>query len=307
MTLSKHLAHGLESSVIYSLYGIFRGLPLDAASALGGFLGRAIGLRIKRSEIARANLKIALSDITPEECSILLGEMWDNLGRTVAELAHLRRQALFDRISYEGLHNMPAPGQAALFISGHIGNWELLLGVAHEHGVPITAIYRHMNNPHADKLLRRLRENHVTQLFPKGQMGAVKLGKAIKSGKSIAMLIDQRMNGGIRVPFFGKPAMTAHAVAQLALRYNMPIIPARIIRTKGCHFRAIVYPPLSITASGNEAQDIKNIMSNINRLFEGWIREYPAQWFWIHKRWRAQDLAEDSVPSPPHHPSAPIV
>ena len=90
---------------------------------------------------------------------------------------------------------------------------------------------------------------------------------------------------GFAVPFFGRPAMTAPAIAELALRYDMPIIPARVMRTHGCHFEATAYPPLVYEKTGDTARDTLAIMTQINALLESWIREYPAQWFWVHKRW----------------------
>jgi KDO2-lipid IV(A) lauroyltransferase len=109
--------------------------------------------------------------------------------------------------------------------------------------------------------------------------------RAIKGGHTLAMLIDQKMNEGIAVPFFGRDAMTAPAIAELALRYDMPIIPARVFRTKGCHFDARAYPPLVIEKTGDMEKDVLAIMTQINAQMEAWVREKPEQWFWVHQRW----------------------
>ena len=135
----------------------------------------------------------------------------------------------------------------------------------------------------------KLRASRSANLFPKGRHGAVKMARAIKNNEAIAMLIDQKMRLGIPIPFFGRTAMTGTAIAELALRYDMPIIPARCIRTRGAHFEAIVYPPLAYEKTGDEKRDIENIMIAINNTLEGWIREHPAQWFWVHKRWWIRD------------------
>jgi Kdo2-lipid IVA lauroyltransferase/acyltransferase len=115
--------------------------------------------------------------------------------------------------------------------------------------------------------------------------GAVKIARAIKNNEAIAMLVDQKMNDGIPVPFFGLTAMTAPAIAELALRYDAPIIPARVIRIKGANFETIIYPPLVYTKTGDKGKDVYNIMLTINQMLESWIREHPEQWFWVHKRW----------------------
>ena len=101
----------------------------------------------------------------------------------------------------------------------------------------------------------------------------------------MAMLIDQKMNDGIAVPFFGRDAMTAPAIAEFALRYDMPLIPVRAVRTKDCHFEVTIYPPLAYEKTGDDEKDILAIMTQINAQLESWIREYPEQWFWVHKRW----------------------
>jgi KDO2-lipid IV(A) lauroyltransferase len=211
--------------------------------------------------------------------------MWDNLGRVAAELPHLPHEYLFQRIRVGGSEHIPQDGSAAIFFSGHLGNWELTYPIARKHGVPVTLIYREANNPYVDKVIFDLRSTQSAYLLSKGPRSAIKLARAIKSGHSLAVLIDQKMNDGIPVSFFGREAMTAPAIAELALRYNMPIIPARIVRSKGCHFEANVYAPLAITRTGDMEKDVYAIMTQINQMLESWIREHPEQWFWVHKRW----------------------
>jgi KDO2-lipid IV(A) lauroyltransferase len=99
------------------------------------------------------------------------------------------------------------------------------------------------------------------------------------------MLVDQKMNDGIPVPFFGRKAMTSQGIAKLALQFNYPIVPCQIIRKKGCYFKQIIYPPLSINKTGDDEKDCYNIMLEINQIFEKWIIQNPSQWFWFHNRW----------------------
>ena len=99
------------------------------------------------------------------------------------------------------------------------------------------------------------------------------------------MLVDQKMNDGIAVPFFGRDAMTAPAIAELSMRYKCPIIPVRVERTKGAYFKVTVYPPLNNDTHTDKNTDSKIIMTKINELLESWIEERPEQWLWIHKRW----------------------
>jgi len=280
------ISHALQAALIIALFYFFRVLPLDAASWIGGRIGRLIGPLLKHQcTIARCNLALAFPEKSDAERERILRGMWEHLGRNAAEMGHFRGNALYSRISCKQLYYFPAPGQQVLFISGHVGHWELTYPVPFEHGVPVTVAYRHLNNTYLDRFMVKLRSSHCNAMFPKGPKGSVRMMSALKRKESIALLVDQKMNEGIAVPFFGREAMTAPAVAQLALRFKLPIIPARVMRTQGCHFVAAAYPPLDVPRTGDEEADIRAIMLAINKLLENWICEYPEQWLWIHRRW----------------------
>jgi KDO2-lipid IV(A) lauroyltransferase len=107
----------------------------------------------------------------------------------------------------------------------------------------------------------------------------------LRRGAHLALLADQKLNDGIAVPFFGRPAMTAPALALLALRFDCTVLPARVERLRGAHFRLTLYPPLELPRSGDRDADVAALMERVNRTLEGWIRERPEQWFWLHNRW----------------------
>jgi KDO2-lipid IV(A) lauroyltransferase len=145
----------------------------------------------------------------------------------------------------------------------------------------MVVIYREANNPGAEWLIRRTRAPYTRSMHGKGREGAVQSIKTLKSGQSLAMLIDQKQNDGSPLPFFGRTAMTTTAPAQLAIRYQVPILAARAVRTDGAHFHVSLEPPLQYGPSADPVE----AMAGLNRLFEKWIREHPSQWFWVHKRW----------------------
>jgi len=281
----KTLKHLIEAAGLHLLFTAFRILPLDVASALGGWMARAVGPFLSAQEIAVDNLSMIFPAMPAREKRALLAAMWDNLGRVAAELPHLPGDRLYERITVTGAEHLPAHGTPVIFLSGHLGNWELSYPIIHRRGLPITVVYREANNKYVDKIVADIRATQADDMFPKGARGAIRMGRAIKSGHSLAMLVDQKMNEGIAVPFFGRPAMTATAIAEFALRYNMPLIPGRVIRTKGCHFAATIYPPLVFEKTGDDEKDVLAIMTQINAVLESWIRETPEQWFWVHKRW----------------------
>ncbi len=279
------IKHRFEAFGLKIFYGLLRVLPLDTASWLGGFLARRIGPMLKAQRVAKANIARFMPHLSMDEKAKILQGMWDHLGRVAAELAHLSSPEFTKRVVFINSENMPRPGQAVMFFSGHFGNWELLPYVSRTHDVPVTLIYREANNPFVDKIIADIRAFHAGGMFPKGPRGAVKMARTIKNGEAIAMLVDQKMNEGIPVPFFGVDAMTAPAIAQVALRYDLPIHPAYVLRTKGANFEAHMFPPLAYEKTGDMEKDTLVIMTAINAMIESWIRAHPEQWFWVHKRW----------------------
>jgi Kdo2-lipid IVA lauroyltransferase/acyltransferase len=280
----KKLRYGLEGILILFAMIFFRILPLDFASALGGRIARAVGPFSRAHRTARSNLEMALPELGGHEREQILSGMWDNLGRVIAEYPHLSRPVMAGRITFEGrehIDRVRESGKAALFVSGHFANWEVIPLSAWLHGLPLTVIYRAANNPVAEWLIRRIRAPYTRGMHGKGRAGAAQSIKTLKEGHPIAMLVDQKQNDGSPVPFFSRDAMTATAPALLAIKYELPVLAAHIVRTGGVHFHLSVEPPVRY---GADAEPVK-VMTDINGLFEGWIRKNPAQWLWVHKRW----------------------
>lgn len=281
----KKAKHYIEAVVVYLLFTALRQFSLGSASTIGGLMARSIGPNLSAHKTARENLKIAFPDLSRSEQNKLLDRMWDNLGRVAGELPHLQGDYIIKHIKITGTENLPAQGKPAFMFSGHVGNWELLACIAQTGGRPVTGVYREANNPLVDDIIIKIRAPRYANLIPKGTQGAVKIVRSIKNNEAIAMLVDQKMNDGIPVPFFGRDAMTPTAIAELALRYDMPIIPARVLRTKGANFEGTIYPAITYQRTGDKEKDVYNIMLAINQILEGWIRKHPEQWFWVHKRW----------------------
>jgi len=276
----------LEAGLLWLVYHGFRLMPVDVASALGGFVGRMIGPRLSLSRRARKNLEVALPGQDHDQ---IIRGMWDNLGRIAGEFPHA--QTFLDdptRMEISGLDHLTAlreAGEATLLYSGHIGNWELSNILALRAGLPVNPVYRAPDNPYLGWLFEGRLRSPDMQLIPKGPAGARLTLRLMGQGKSVVFYVDQKMNDGICVPFFGRPAMTAPALAALALKYNRRVVPFRVVRTKGARFRAEVLEPVYFADSGDREADILNAMIGVNQRIEDWIREYPAQWLWLHRRW----------------------
>jgi len=283
----RQLAEGWGAAVCLGVFGL---LPIDIASAMGGIAARTIGPRLAVSERARRNLKNALPTLSTAEIAGIVAGMWDNLGRVAAEYPHLRKIRVFEaggRVETHGFEHIDravAAGRRMIIFSGQLANWEVGMLAAIQYGSPVAQIYRAANNPLVDRMIRRFRGTGG-ELIPKGPVGARRALAVLSRGAHLTMLADQKMNDGIPVPFFGRAAMTAPALAALALRYDCDLLPARVERLGGAHFRLTVFPPLPLPKSGDLHADIAVLMALVNRTLEAWIRDRPEQWFWLHRRW----------------------
>jgi KDO2-lipid IV(A) lauroyltransferase len=281
----------LQGAAAMAAYGLFRLLPLDWASWLGGWIARTIGPHLRPSETARDNLAMALPELSVAERERILNGVWDNLGRVAGEFPHVARFAIdgpgarIEVVGAEHVENLRDDGKPGLFVSGHLGNWEITPHASDHYRLPFALIYRSANNPWVEALFRRARGASRGEMLTKGNAGAKRALELLRGGGHLAMLVDQKMNDGIAVPFFGRDAMTAPALAQFAYRYECPVVPARVIRLKGAHFRVEVLPPMFLERTGDRQADILAFMTRINALLEGWIREHPDQWLWLHRRW----------------------
>jgi KDO2-lipid IV(A) lauroyltransferase len=283
-------AHRFEAWGAALFFAAFGRLPLDTASALGGALARRIGPRLGISHRARRNLHAALPELSPAQIEGIVRGMWDNLGRVAAEYPHLRHIRVFEaggRVETCGIEHLDAAlaaGRRVVIFGGHLANWEIAALAAGQYGIDIAQIYRAANNPLVDRMVARLRGGRG-ELIPKGAVASRRAVAALRRGGHVSLLADQKLNDGIAVPFFGRPAMTAPALALLALRFDCAVLPARVERLEGAHFRLTLHPPLDLPRTGDRDADVAALMRMVNATLEGWIRERPEQWFWVHSRW----------------------
>ena len=283
--------HVLEAAAVYVFFALLGALPVGWASALGAVLGGLIGPLLPVHRRGLDNLARSLPELSPSERRRCGHCMWRHLGRVAAEHPHLHRfsvDAPGGRVELVGrahLDEAKRSGTGGIFFSGHIGNWEIAARAPEQTGVPLTSIYRAANNPIVDRLIERNRGAIVQRRVPKGADGAREIVRALSAGQHAALLVDQKFNIGIPVPFFGRDAMTAPAVATLALKYECPVWPVRVERLAGATFRVTVYPKLAMPQEGTREERILAIMTTVNRILEDWIRERPEQWLWLHRRW----------------------
>jgi KDO2-lipid IV(A) lauroyltransferase len=291
-SLKMRVHYGLEAAAFFTLMSLFRAMGVDFASAAGGLLGRAIFYRTGLTQRARANLIAAYPEKGSDEIEAILREMWDNLGRTIAEYAHLDKfssvggQPRVEIANIDIGYRVLAEGKGILFVSGHFGNWEVMPFAAYQHGVEGGEVYRPLNNPYVDRwIVNQRMKNGPKDQITKGAQGTKRIFTLLRAGKAIFMLVDQKTNEGLPVPFFGRTAMTTPAPAALALKLGAIILPVSNERLGGARFRMTVHEPIAFTPTGDHDRDVLALTTRINEVIEKCVRDRPSQWLWIHRRW----------------------
>ena len=292
LPLSKTLRYGAESALFFPFMWFFRLLGIDAASAVGGFIGRHLFYRLPPAGRARENLRAAYPGMSEAEIDKTVREVCDNLGRVVGEYPHLGRLTLggpgarIELVGREIGDAAVASGKGVMFISGHFANWETMPVTAGLLGYEGGLVYRPPNNPFVDRWIARQRGKlGPKEQISKGARGTRRIFTLLRKGKTILMLVDQKTGEGIAAPFFGREAMTTPAPASLALKLGALLLPASAERVGGAHFRMKIHPPIEFSPSGDYERDVLALTAKMNLAIETMVRAHPSQWLWIHRRW----------------------
>ena len=292
----------VEAAVGGLTIGLLRTTRYFDPDKTANFFGRAtrfIGRRLREDRIGRANLTAAFPEKSPEEIETILAGVWDNLGRIGAEFAHLdhiwdydadhpdkpsrvefspRSKELFDRLRDDG--------KPALFFACHLGNWELPALAAVAHGLDAAILFRRPNIESADRAIERIRAVKMGTLIPAGRDAPLRLAQALQDGQHVAMLVDQYLTNGVEVTFFGRKTTANPMLARLLRQVECPIHGTRIIRLPNNRFRAELSEEVKPVRDASGQIDVQGTMQAITDVVEGWVREYPEQWLWLHRRWR---------------------
>jgi KDO2-lipid IV(A) lauroyltransferase len=271
--------------------------PIKTAN-LFGRVARFIGSKLREDRIGRENLKAAFPEKSPEEIETILAGVWDNLGRVGAEFAHLDHIWDYDRDHPENsrveipprtielFDHLRDDGKPALIFASHLGNWELPALAAAAHGLDVAILFRRPNSASADRAIEKTRAVKMGTLISAGRDAPLKLAEALQSNRHVAMLVDQYLTNGVEVTFFGRKTRANPMLARLLRQVECPIHGSRIIRLPGNRFRAELSEEIKPVRDAAGQIDIQGTMQAITSVVEGWIREYPDQWLWLHRRWR---------------------
>lgn len=295
------LSHRAEALLVRLCLGLFRLLPPATASKFGGGVARAIGPLIPVSKVADRNLTAAMPELDRAQRQKIIAEVWENLGSTVAELARIGD--LHETESGPGFfvtgweeHVAPAlaKGGPVVFFTGHIGNWEIIPPAAFSRGIDVGFMYRAASNTLVNDIILKLREANFGRkmiMFPKGSVGARQAYAHLMRGNYLGLLVDQKLDNGISVPFFGRAAMTAPAMASFALKFKCPVVPVHVVRVGPARLQVICDAPVELPDSGDKDRDVLTLTTEMNLILEKWIREKPGAWLWLHRRWPKEQRA----------------
>jgi len=271
--------------------------PIKTAN-LFGRIARLIGPALPEQRIGRANLTAAFPERSSREIEAILAGVWDNLGRVGAEFAHIDHIWDYDPAHPENSRIEIAPrthelfarlkndDKPALIFASHLGNWEFPALAGPAHGVDSAVLYRRPNSAAADRIINEMRRVNMGTLIPAGRDAPFRLAEALEQGKHVGMLVDQYWTGGVEVTFFGRKTRANPTLARLRRHVECPIHGARIIRLPGNRFRAELSEEVQPVRDAAGEIDVQGTMQAITSVVEGWIREYPDQWLWLHRRWR---------------------
>jgi KDO2-lipid IV(A) lauroyltransferase len=291
LPLLQHLLWAVEASAFGIFLGISRLLSPERASILGRRLFRAIGPRLDKTRIFRRNLTLAFPEKSSIGIEALIREIWGNVGAVLAEYPHLRAYATAGEPQrLEIVINSDSPvfqntGKAAVFVSAHLANWEIPLAAAIRLGIPVSVLYTPLQNPWLNRMLCKARARMGVSMLPRDG-GIRSLVRELGNGRSVGLLVDQRVDSGEPVPFFGLQMNTSTTPARLALRYHCDLIPVRVQRLDDARFRVSFERPISPSGEiTDEHQKILDMTRQLNELFEDWIRAQPQDWLCSKRRW----------------------
>ncbi len=293
-------AHRLEAALVWALIKALQPFSPETASRIGGAVARTIGPLIPTSKVADRNLRLAMPELSAAERKAIVKDVWQNLGQTTAELVRIGDirevplEATGPGYTMIGWDENVAPalkngtGGPSIFVTGHIGNWEVSPPGAFAHGVDIGFMYRAASNPLVNDMILRLREANFgrkVRMFPKGSAGARAAYAELLRGGHLGLLVDQKLDNGIAAPFFGRPAMTMDAMATFALKFRCPLFPVHVERVAPARLHVICEPPMVLPDTGDRQADVLALTTTMNQILERWIREKPGAWLWLHRRW----------------------
>lgn len=295
------MLHLLEFVAGWLLLQILGRLPRPVAQVLAAALAYLLYCTTPRfRRIADQNLRMALPEMDASGRRAVTRSVYRSLGRLLAACARFPRftaENIRQVVTYDGLENYQAAlakGRGVLFLTAHLGPWELGAFAHALYGYPIHIVYRPLDNPRIDRLVNWYRTLSGNKLIDKRDSARGMLA-ALAKNETVGILADQNssLEEGVFVNFFGMPASTTAGIARVALHTGAAVVPAFCVwDAPSQRFRILFDKPLELSVSGDREEDIRAATQQMASVTEQYIRRYPDQWLWIHRRWKTRPPGE---------------
>jgi KDO2-lipid IV(A) lauroyltransferase len=298
---ARYLERAVNALVGFAAAGLLKLLRRTNPDRMANFAGklmRRLGPWLPEHRTGRANLITAFPEKSAAEIDEILAGVWDNLGRVGAEFAHLDRLWDYDperpnagRIEFtprsmELFLRLRDDGKPALVFAAHLANWELPPLAAGAYGMPAAVVYRRPNLGAVAEAIIPLRAVSMGELIPSDRAAPLRAARALEQGVHVGMLVDQHFSQGVDVMFFRRRCKANPLIARLARHFDCPIHGVRAIRLPGERFRAEISEAIEAPRDAGGSIEVQATMQAITSVVEGWVREHPEQWLWLHRRWR---------------------
>ena len=283
----KKIFYFIQALIIYFLFLIGFILGLKLSRIFFASLFSLLGPFFRSRKVIEKNLNIFLPNISIEKKNEIIGNMWRNYGKTFIEYIFLKNfKQSNNHIKIKNKNYLETTllgNEPVIFISGHFANFELMAMHIEKSGFDLCAIYRPLNNIFINKIMEKIRKKYICKNQIKKGIGGIKhLINFTKKNYSTALMIDQRVSEGTLSKFFDKEAYTTTIPAQLAKKFNMPIIPVHIQRLDNLNYKIKINKPLHF----KENSSIQYITDQLNMVLEEMVKINPNQWIWSHNRWK---------------------
>jgi KDO2-lipid IV(A) lauroyltransferase len=290
------LGNGIVGGIVLALFALMRRLGPVRAPALCAAVARTLGPLLPVHRVGLANIRAAFPEKEAAWHQDILKQEWDNLGRVAGEYVHLDKLWDFDpwrphegRIQSDDAAlfiDLLTDGKPALCFSAHMANWELAALAPPTYGMASAVVYRMPNNPIVAREIQRIRAASMGQLIRTRNQAPIEMAGALTAGKHVGMLTDQHFSRGVDITFFGRRCKANPAIARLARHFDCPVVGVRVIRRADGGFSIQGVGPLQLPLDASGKVDVTAATQMINDIVEQWVREYPGQWLWFHRRWR---------------------
>ena len=298
------MRESLEFAIVWTLVKLLGIMPRRWARGLGGLIGAlAFTLLGRLRKVGLINLELAFPDKSSAERERTLRRLYRNLGWLLAEFCQMpsytpENARAFTR--YEGLEHYLAArdrGKGVLILTGHLGAWELSSYYHSLMGHPMSMVIRRLDNARVDKLVNDIRCLHGNRVLHKDDFARGLLA-AMRQGETVGILMDTNMTPpqGSFVPFFGRLACTANGMARVALRTGATVLPGFMLWAEAEQKYVLHFgEPIDLISTENDEQDVLDNTARFTAVIESWIRRYPDQWLWVHRRWKTRPEGDPPV------------